>query len=110
MENISMRLNRMNVETAGNSSGTVELSLTCVEDMENFRAAIFAAKKNLQGPNGPGPTLGLALPGSLSGGNYGGSKDPEAVPMMAEHSSKTLATLERIERLLEKGIAEAIKK
>ena len=103
---------KMAVQTAGLSGvADAELSIACIEDMNNFRAAIFAAKRALGG-HGNGIAAPTAMmmsappPTTIVGaGKYNSivAEMSDTAPLIAvsnEHAARSLAVLERIEKLI----------
>lgn len=95
----------MSVQTAGASapSSGAELTVFCVEDMQTFRAQVFAAKRALAAGGGAPAGAAKYVPdgatenpaAGLLGGGGGGD------------AGRALAVLERIERVLGDAVAEA---
>ena len=103
------------VQTAGGSApdGEPELVIMCVDDIKGLRKQVFAAKRALAATAAVG---GAAKPNATdsgatkaAGGEGGASRSAEGSGHAVAHSAEAarmLATLERIERLVENGVLE----
>jgi hypothetical protein len=91
---------KMAVQTAGLSGvADAELSIACIEDMNNFRAAIFAAKRALGSGGGVAVPTMMIAPTIAGGDKYQhNSIVSDTAPLIA--AAKSLAVLERIEQLI----------
>jgi hypothetical protein len=102
------------VQTAGSSDDGPELTIVCIENIAKFRKKVFAAKKALASSAAVDGGVSGAAKAAVSGEASGSAEkfaagvhgaDGGHVARSAE-AARMLATLERIERLVENGVLE----
>jgi hypothetical protein len=99
---------QLHVQTAGRGTPEAELTVFCVENIQEFRAAVLQAKRTLAAaapagaPAAAGADKVLANPAYLAGSGGGGGAAPAAADQ-----AMVVRVLERIEAALSEGVAEA---
>jgi len=102
---------QMHVQTAGRGVEVAELTVVCLEDLEEFRTRVMAAKRAVTGAGGGAAGgAGGGRPSALvtdgaSGGDWGkGGAVATASAGDVAGNAAAVAVLERIERALAEGI------